>query len=178
MSGSEDGDAEAIAELSQEWYETGQAPPEQGDLLLNFPLAAITYEDGDVGLGRYSQNVIIVTQSCDFQKSSQTEVLLASVFGFDEIQAASEAFRSTRYRDALQQGSVHSEFALPPVPSGSGKFQVVSFRKLHVLPKDYLLDNMGQDVLRLRSPYKEYFAQAYARFMMRVGLPLPLPVIQ
>ena len=70
--------------------------------------------------------------------------------------------------------------ALPPLsvlrPS-SGQpalsWSLVDFRRTYSLPTDdasQLADRLGPR-LRLRSPYREHLAQAFARFYMRVGLP-------
>lgn len=167
-------------DLAAEWFEPIGDPLEQGDLLFDFPLPVITYDptDDKLGLAKAKRDVILLTQSCDLPKSAQTEVLLATVFRYADLKEEDDNFKSSAFRDALRRGVAVSEFALPPPPDGGGEFLVVSFRKLQVIPKAYLLDHLPDRSLRLRSPYKEYFAQAYARFMMRVGLPLPLPTIK
>lgn len=167
-------------ELSEEWFVEIGDPLHQGDLLINFPLPAMTSDPGSnaLGLSRANMNVIVVTQSCDIPKVAQTELLLASVFDYADLEKKGDVFRSAEFRKSLSRGTNLSEFALPPRPKGNGQFMVVSFRKLHVVPKSYVTSNVVAGALSLRSPYREYFAQAYARFMMRVGLPLPLPDIR
>lgn len=170
---------ESHDDLFEAWYEPIGDPLEQGDLLFDFPLPVITFDPAmdELGLAWSTQHVIVVTQSCDVPKKAQTEFLLASVFDYAVLREADDNFRSSEFRKSLSRGTNVAEFALPPKPQGNGEFLVVSFRKLHVVPKSYVQDRAA-DALRLRSPYKEYFAQAYARFMMRVGLPLPLPEIK
>ena len=178
MPGSDGAKGTSHAALSAEWFGEATSPLEQGDVLLDFALPALTFDEAwGLRIERQSQTAIVVTQSCDVSKDSQTELLLASVFDYSVLRETADIFKSTAYRKSLSQGNVHSEFALPPRPSGNGQFMVVSFRKLHVVPKSYVEANLPPDALRLCSPYKEYFAQAYARFMMRVGLPLPMPPI-
>lgn len=178
MPGSDGAEATAHADLTAEWFGKATSPLEQGDVLVDFALPALTFEKTrGLGIERQSQTVIVVTQSCDVPKESQTDLLLASVFDYRVLRETSDIFKSTAYRKSLSQGNVHSEFALPPRPDGNGEFMVVAFRKLHVVPKSYVEASLPTDALRLSSPYKEYFAQAYARFMMRVGLPLPMPTI-
>lgn len=178
MPGSKGGNGTPHDDLSAEWFGEASSPLEQGDVLVDFALPALTFEHAQgLRIERQSQTTIVVTQSCDVSKTSQTELLLASVFDYSVLRETSDIFKSTNYRKSLSQGNVHSEFALPPRPAGNGEFMVVSFRKLHVVPKAYVEANLPANSLRLSSPYKEYFAQAYARFMMRVGLPLPMPTI-
>ncbi|MHB1424077.1 MAG: hypothetical protein ACYC3I_12945 [Gemmataceae bacterium] len=52
-------------------------------------------------------------------------------------------------------------------------WSVVDFHRLFTLPKMFVsrfAANVGPR-LRLRSPYREHLAQAFARYFMRVGLP-------
>jgi hypothetical protein len=50
----------------------------------------------------------------------------------------------------------------------------VDFHSLYTLSVKAVQQHATQlgDRLRLRSPYKEHVAQAFARYFMRVGLPL------
>ncbi len=54
---------------------------------------------------------------------------------------------------------------------------VVDFGEIYSLPVAYLANHAGQqgDRWRLQSPYLEHFSQAFARFFMRVGLPVQIP---
>lgn len=181
MSGPEGSPANPTEDASAAWFEPLTLPLEQGDVLGDFPLPTISYDESTdtLGISRARVAAIVLTQSCDIQKPAQTELLLASVFDFDDLRnSGTDNFRSSDYRKSLSRGTNVSDFAMPPKPSGNGQFLVVSFRKLHVVPKHYVVSNMSTDAIRLRSPYKEYFAQAYARYMMRVGLPLTLPEIR
>jgi len=178
MSGRTD-DGGGFEVLSREWYGNIEGDLEQGDVLFDFPLPAVTYDSatGNLGLARAKRDVVVITQTCDIPKPAQSDLLLGLVFSYSELSASNEAFRSSEFRTSLSRGTTISEFALPPKPGEGSEFLVVSFRKLHVIPKEYVRDLMGEKGVRLTSPYKEYFAQAYARFTMRVGLPMPLPKI-
>lgn len=178
MSGRTDGGGEFEA-LSSEWYGNIEGGLEQGDVLFDFPLPAVTYDSatGNLGLARARRDVVVITQTCDIPKPAQSDLLLGLVFSYSELSESNGAFKSSEFRTSLSRGTTISEFALPPKPAGGSEFLVVSFRKLHVIPKDYVIDRRGENGVRLMSPYKEYFAQAYARFTMRVGLPMPLPKI-
>jgi hypothetical protein len=50
---------------------------------------------------------------------------------------------------------------------------IVDFREIHSLPVLFLASHAGKlgRRWRLKPPYLEHFAQAFARFFMRVGLP-------
>lgn len=54
--------------------------------------------------------------------------------------------------------------------------QVVDFRAIYTLPKDFVTAYARTLEFRARllSPYKEHLSQAFARYFIRVGLPRPL----
>jgi hypothetical protein len=69
---------------------------------------------------------------------------------------------------------------LLPSPADAASNQTVliaHFREIFSLPFDYLQSHAGSmgERIRLQSPYLEHFAQGFARFFMRVGLPLDIP---
>lgn len=83
--------------------------------------------------------------------------------------------RSKQFRRALIAGNIpglsllHKRDGLPMLG-----WSVVDFHRTFVLPKAVVAAvalSAGLR-LRLRSPYREYLAQAFARYFMRVGLPL------
>lgn len=164
------------------WYEQREsADLAQGDLLIDFPAASISWDRVDAAALKIAQSkipVVVLTQTCDIPKAAQTEIMLAAIFPLSEYEEMGGHYVSSDFRKALSQGTAISDFALPSIPGLGPGYWVVNFRKLFVLPKAYVqsVAASGQRC-SLRSPYREYFAQAYARFVMRVGLPLPLPEI-
>ena len=52
--------------------------------------------------------------------------------------------------------------------------QIDNFQQVYSLPKEYIFGFVQSKSLRLRllPPYREYLSQAFARFFMRVGLPM------
>jgi hypothetical protein len=62
----------------------------------------------------------------------------------------------------------------------SSPVRVVSFRQVFSLPFGYIMKLANPDVPRLRllPPYREQLAQAFARFIMRVGLPVDIPAFK
>ena len=62
------------------------------------------------------------------------------------------------------------------VPSFNRGYRVVELRRVFALPIDFVRDyatNAGQR-LRLMPPYREQLSQSFARFFMRVGLPVDI----
>lgn len=54
---------------------------------------------------------------------------------------------------------------------------VVDFRRVYSLPLEYVRNFASEagDRVRLLPPYREHLSQAFARFFMRVGLPVDIP---
>lgn len=54
---------------------------------------------------------------------------------------------------------------------------VVEFHRIYALPKEYLkaVALSAGFRLRLLPPYREHLSQAFARYFMRVGLPIDIP---
>jgi hypothetical protein len=59
----------------------------------------------------------------------------------------------------------------------SREYMVVDFRNTYSLPFSLINDISKKQSKRLRllPPYREHLSQAYARFFMRVGLPIDIP---
>jgi len=59
-------------------------------------------------------------------------------------------------------------------------FQVVDFRNVYGVPLDFLVDlsRRREKRLRLLPPYREHLSQAFARFFMRVGLPVDIDLFK
>lgn len=57
----------------------------------------------------------------------------------------------------------------------SMEHRVVDFHDIYTIPRQFLeslLEQRGQPRLRLLPPYREHLSQAFARYFMRVGLPI------
>ena len=171
--------------LSDWWKATTEARHEQGDLIRRLPIVKV--EDIELGdeptlrAGVETIDAIVVTQTCDLQNAKIRNVLLARVLTWTDFAAAQDAagntaVRSRGFRRGLIRGDIPPltllhEQTSPPVL----RWSVVDFRELHTIQLDRLdalvLRSGHRRRLRLQSPYKEHFAQAFARFYMRVGPP-------
>jgi hypothetical protein len=172
--------------LSDWWTATSAAGHEQGDLLVDFPVVhvesvEVAGDTADVRSRVEFIDGIIVTQTCDLDNAKVANILLARVtswadFAAAQFAAGNTAVKSSGFRRNLIRGDI------PPLmllharePQPSLEWSVADFRELHVVDRariDEFVDQQGRRRrLRLFSPYKEHFAQAFARFYMRVGLP-------
>ncbi len=124
---------------------------------------------------------VVITQTCDLVQGRVEDVLVARVVPwrtFAEVQynAGNTNVISRAYINNLIQGNI------PPITLLGERqtrpqldWSIVDFREL-VTPQRSAIDRHNQEPghrarLRLRSPYVEHLAQAFARYFMRVGLP-------
>ena len=169
--------------MSDWWVTATGADHEQGDLQRCLPVVTVeslTIEGDQAQIRTRVEHLdaIIVTQTCDLENSKVENILVARVLAWEDFAAAQYGAGNT----AVKGGSFHRSLVRGDVPPLSllhqqdepaVQWSVVDFRELHVVSRS-TLDRHVQETeprARLVSPYKEHFAQAFARFYMRVGLP-------
>lgn len=175
------------------WYEVSEGEQfSQGEILTGFPVfippVGMLFEgegaedDGDIVL----YDMIVLTQTCDLVNASKVRTVLACpMFTIPEF-AQMDVDRPTlskREYDHLKQGHRPAYHALErcTIPGFITPHRVAHFGMVTATPVEALAAYAGLEKLRLRllSPYREHLSQAFARFVMRVGLPSdlsPLPV--
>lgn len=168
------------AEPPTSWYSVVDGSDlHQGDILRNFPIAmvqAVRSADGKPNVFIETRDVIVLTQTCDLPKAAQTSVLLAQLVSYDQFCVDNgPEVQGEKYRKKLVENVLQPFFLLRPSEhDDSFPWSIVSFRDLHVAPKEEVqlfAASLGDGRMRLDSPYREHLSQSYARFMMRVGLP-------
>ncbi len=149
---------------------------EQGDFLLNCPLIRPTPTDK---FERHRGNVVVLSQSCDLANDKLEILQVCPVFTLEKLAAELEFFRSKRGREELRRGSLPGYHLLNrcELSGHESDFIVCDFRALfgvHVsVAKSLAVEQSPR--LRILPPYREHLAQAFARFFMRVGLPVDVP---
>lgn len=171
--------------LSSSWYEvvTGDVL-EQGDILTGLPIYTVEYDlGGDEASAEVRVDVldvVVLTQSCDLENNKVDTLLLADVVGYEaqlKNEPSGSFLRSSNFKKAAVAGNLPAQSLLPP-HEGTPSFpwSLVDFHHLRTssfeLAKRHAISS--GDRLRLAHPYKEHLAQAFARYMMRVGLPTGL----
>jgi len=121
------------------------------------------------------RNIIVLTQSCDLENGKAPLVAVCPLYSLSEWEHTSEDFRAKGKWESVRQGRVEGLHLLAGTrgPEINSDSLVVDFRQIYSLPIGYLsahAERIGTRA-RLKSPYLEHFAQAFARFFMRVGLP-------
>lgn len=162
---------------SYPWYGVASGQDlEQGDFLRACPLYRPT---ADQEVERLESDVVVLSQSCDLANDKLEIVQVCPIFPLDELAASAERFRSKRGLEELRRGHLPgfhllSRCGLPGHESG---FWVCDFRSqfgVHIAVARTLAAVQSPRV-RLLPPYREHLAQAFARFYMRVGLPVDVP---
>ncbi len=175
--------------MDYKWYKIVDGDDiQQGDILENCPVfvlpSEIHMDPASAATKLYevpfeNRDVIIMSQTCDMVKSREyiSEVLLCSVWRRSDF---TEGLMSKKddWNNA-RKGRLPGFHVLNKCELKGFKrdFSVVDFRRVHSLPLGLTREiavALGKRI-RLLPPYREHLSQAFARFFMRVGLPVDIP---
>lgn len=150
----------------------------QGDLLENctFFKPEENFDFEKPIFDRIDKNLIIITQSCDLENGKARVVALCPAYRLDEFANDIPRFQKIDEKENLRKGRYENFLLLQSTNEKNNESLVIDFRDIISLPLDYLKDfaKNNPNRYRLNSPYREYLSQNFARFYMRVGLPIPL----
>ena len=151
----------------------------QGDLLKGCPHYQVL-DDGQ--LAKQLNDVVVLSQSCDLANDKLHIVQVCPYWPLETLATTVEYFRGKRGREDLRRGNLPGYHLLNrcQLPDHESDFLVCDFRSLIGVRLTTLKTLATQQVSRLRllPPYREHLAQAFARFFMRVGLPVDVPAFQ
>jgi hypothetical protein len=168
------------------WYKLAEPEDDllQGDLITECPVIIpqgqlIDVTEVDAIVRQY--NVVVMSQSCDLEQGKIDLVLVCPYWGLTQfVETEKDDFlRSRKGKEALRRGHLPGYHLLNKceVEGFGTDYLVVDFRNVFSVPFDSLVDlnkARGQR-LRLMPPYREHLSQAFARYFMRVGLPVNIP---
>jgi hypothetical protein len=128
------------------------------------------------------RDLIVLSQSCDLVKGREkvSDLLLCAVWQRSELTqgylSTAKGMEDAR-RGNLPGFHVLSACALPGLVR---EVRVVDFRRVYSLPLPFMRKRatVSRPRLRLLPPYREHLSQAFARFFMRVGLPVDIPAFK
>ena len=164
------------------WYEVADDDKiMQGDFIPECPIIIPPSEiseqkEFDAIIRNY--NVIIMSQSCDIENDKIDLVLLCPVWPLEEMEK-NDFIKSSKGKEELRRGNFTGYHLLNKceLENFIAGYTVVDFRNIYSISLDfikYFNKTKGQR-LRLLPPYREHLSQAFARFFMRVGLPVDIP---
>ena len=169
------------------WYETVEGEVLcQGDLLVDFELLvpqALTSIDTDPIDGQSKVfDLVIMTQTCDIVQGKVESLLLCprwDLWSFvDEAKKLGENWGKD-IREDLRRGNLPGYHLLDDASQDgiAVRLGIVDFHEVYAAPTKLVKEfaRSAGKRLRLLPPYREHLAQAFARFFMRVGLPVDIP---
>ena len=169
------------------WYELIENSDEitQGDIIKNCPVAII--EDCDIEIDKVIEakisqvDGIILTQACDLANGKVKSVIICSVTSKNEFEECLRKEQKTEKQikkaiEGIIKGQQHAYHIVNKYDSvgHSEDYYIVNFKDIHSIPVDLIKKVAKKDSKRLRllPPYREHLSQAFARYFMRVGLPI------
>lgn len=185
--------------MTDTWYQWVPAESKiaQGDLIMDCPvlewtgtlpegtLLSDTLKNRADGV---AVDVVVMTQACDLAQNKVDNVIVCAHYSLSEYKTSweialqeqqqnptSKAWR--KFCDSICDGYVWNLSMLNSRETGSIKMErrIVDFHRVYSLPIDFLQSYVTatrRDRLTLLPPYREHLSQAFARFFMRVGLPV------
>jgi len=161
------------------WYKLVDKPDEvqQGDLIYSCRII-IPVSDIHVGSGQKGEvqeyDVIVMSQSCDIKYKKIDLVLVCPFAPLSEIN--DPLAQSPKGKEKFRKGDLPGYHLLNKceIPGFETDFLIVDFRNVFGVPLVYL-NRIQEARIRLLPPYREHLSQAFARFFMRVGLPVDIP---
>ena len=166
------------------WYKTVQGDSlYQGDFLNNFEvlIPEVSTQSNETAAQYKKLDVVIMTQTCDIVQGNVESLLLCPCWGlWDFISAAEEKGLNwgKQEREALRRGNLPGYHLSNEADQDGLKMPltIVDFHEVYTAPTNVVREfaSRAGKRLRLLPPYREHLAQAFARFFMRVGLPVDI----
>ena len=155
------------------WFELQEDSTDitQGDIIKGCPVPILK----EFNIIEEGQNVkaeiatidgIILTQACDIANKKIENIILCAITSkcdFEKIQRnAGKSEKEIRKNiDGIIKGQQNA-------------YHIINFKDIYSVPVDVakLVTEKNGKRLRLCPPYREHLSQAFARYFMRVGLPI------
>lgn len=155
---------------------------EQGDFVLNCPIMEPVHDinEGKMKTTYIEYNVVVMSQSCDLTNKKVELVLVCPFWDMKTIEKYNPWFQSNKNKEKLRKGYQPNYHLLnkPDLENINleSDYLVVDFRSVFSVPYHFLIEYIARKEHRIRllSPYKEHLSQSFARFFMRVGLPVDI----
>ena len=174
------------------WFELQEdsADITQGDIIKGCPVPILKEFD----ISEEGQNVkaeiatidgIVLTQACDIANKKDENIILCAITSksdLEEIQrSAGKNEKEIRKNiDGIIKGQQNAYHIINDYKSEefSQDYYIINFKDIFSVPVDVarsIAEKNGKR-LRLCPPYREHLSQAFARYFMRVGLPINIHI--
>lgn len=166
------------------WYDvvTEDAALAQGDFIelcpVIVPLESTDKEQELLSSEIIDYSVIVVSQSCDLVYQKLSHVLVCPFWPYKQFADRNDYFQSKEGKRTLKRGNVPGFHLLNKcdLDGFQSDYLVVDFHNVYSVPLEFITKLVRErgNRLRLLPPYREHLSQAFARFFMRVGLPVDI----
>lgn len=178
---------EGSVEFTYPWYIdiASSDPLQQGDFVLKCQIVQPSVEAHEINqtikatVKEY--DVVVMSQSCDLLANKIDLVLLCPFYSLTELGYENAEYKSLGKKEKLRQGHIFGMHLLNKCDvNGNYDFLVVDFKSVYSVPLPFLkqIASARTNRKRLLPPYREHLSQAFARFFMRVGLPVDIPAFK
>lgn len=166
------------------WYGITSGPNiEQGDIFEECSLFEPETTELDDPTGRtyftwLTRDVIVMTQSCDLVPGRvKVDQVLVCVLWKQSDFPQQHVLATPKGLEDARRGNFPGFHLLSKCHDDDfpREVRIVDFRQTRSLPMKYLQQRANKLHLRLLPPYREHLSQAFARYFMRVGLPIDIP---
>ena len=126
-------------------------------------------------------DVVVMSQSCDLLSNKIELVLVCPFYSLTELGNIHPQYKKADRKETLRKGQVLGMHLLDKCEiNDNNDFLVVDFKSVYAVPLPFLKQIVSErvDRKRLLPPYREHLSQAFARFFMRVGLPVDIPAFR
>lgn len=163
--------------LAWPWYERIESPTDlqQGDILEGLRVPELS--PGSQTAEERLYTVITMTQSCDIE-DNLPQLIFCPVWTQEEMGRVEPKFKGNDYKAKLRKAQL---IGFHPISRSTlvgleRPWRIVEFQRIIEMKRDDLFQQVAQmgPRLRLLPPYREHLAQQFARFFMRIGLPVPV----
>lgn len=178
--------------MEYKWYEelNNSDNITQGDILFNCPVAILDpyaklSEGAEIKTRIEYVDGIIVTQACDIANGKTDSIVICSLISKSEAEKQFEHAGKSQKEiknniKSIVKGQIVSKHIINNYNSETYEqdYYIIDFNNIHTIPISLAKEIAKQNEIRLRlcPPYREHLSQSFARFFMRVGLPINIKV--
>lgn len=175
------------------WYQLVSSQTEditQGDIIENIDVISATLSEEnnhELSAEITAVNGIILTQACDIKQGKAQNIILCPIITKGEYETKLKECGVSENKIKSDLGNIRTgrkpDWCAINKPdfidyqnSELDDILFINFNDTYAVPIEYVRKVVANSTRRLRllPPYREHLGQAYARYFMRVGLPLDL----
>lgn len=123
------------------------------------------------------RDLVVMSQSCDLEKGREKldEIVFCAIWRQSEMTGQLAKIETLEEARKGRMPNIHL-IAASACAGFEREVRIVDFKRVYSLPVRYVRNRAKLSKrLRLLPPYREHLSQSFARFFMRVGLPVDIP---